>query len=373
MSTESELPRAARIFVSFVALLRANGFAIAPEQTTAYLAAIELLGPRDLNDIRQSALATLAPPPERRTTFDRLFDLHFRGSEAIEHADDGEDDETIRLQEEGRGDEEPLLSDEANESGLAASRSEALVGRRFAQPSATDALRRFTREAPRRLPKRRGHRRMRARRGPFADLRRTLRDSVRSDGEILRLGHLKRRQRPRKILLLIDVSGSMKSRTEENMKFAHALVQSAPGVEVFTFGTRLTRVTRPLRLKRREQALNAAAHLVSDWDGGTRIGDALQAFLAVPRFGAYARGAAVVVISDGLERGDCDALRDAVAKLSRRAWRVSWLTPLARGPGFRPQTEALVAIERFVDDLVDGGTSALIVTHVLSLGRRRVA
>ena len=84
--------------------------------------------------------------------------------------------------------------------------------------------------------------------------------------------------------------------------------QAAPNVEVFTFGTRLTRVTRALRLKRREQALAAAAHLVSDWDGGTRIGDALQAFLAVPRFGGYARGAAVVIVSDGLERGDPSAL-----------------------------------------------------------------
>jgi uncharacterized protein with von Willebrand factor type A (vWA) domain len=81
----------------------------------------------------------------------------------------------------------------------------------------------------------------------------------------------------------------------------------------------------------------------------------------------------VVVVSDGLERGEPDALRDAVAKLSRRAWRVSWLTPLATGPGFRPQTEALVAIARFVDDLVDGGSSASIVAHVLALGRRRVA
>ena len=105
---------------------------------------------------------------------------------------------------------------------------------------------------------------------------------MRNDGEVLRLGRLRRRTRPRKILLLIDVSGSMKTRTEENMKLAHALVQAAPNVEVFTFGMRLTRVTRPLRLKRREQALSAAAHLVSDWDGGTRIGDALQAFLAVP-------------------------------------------------------------------------------------------
>jgi hypothetical protein len=165
----------------------------------------------------------------------------------------------------------------------------------------------------------------------------------------------------------------MKTRTEENMRFAHTLVQAAPNVEVFTFGTRLTRITRPLRLKRREQALNAAAYAVSDWDGGTRIGDALQAFLAVPRFGGYARGAAVIIVSDGLERGEPDALRDAVAKLSRRAWRVSWLTPLASGPDFRPQTEALVAIERFVDDLVDGGSSASIVAHVLALGQRRVA
>jgi uncharacterized protein with von Willebrand factor type A (vWA) domain len=373
MSTEPEFPRAARVFVSFVSLLRANSFAVAPEQTTAFLAAIELLGPRGLNDIRLSALATLAPPPERRTTFDRLFDLHFRGSEAIERVDDGEDDETVRLQDEGRGDEEPLLSDDANDSGLAATRTEALVERRFTQLSTTDALRRLAREAPGRLPRRRGHRRMRARRGPFADLRRTLRDSVRSDGEIFRLGHLKRRQRPRKILLLIDVSGSMKSRTEENIRLAHALVQAAPHVEVFTFGTRLTRVTRALRLKRREQALNAVAHLVSDWDGGTRIGDALQAFLAVPRFGGYARGAAVVIVSDGLERGEPDALRDAVIRLSRRAWRVSWLTPLATGPGFRPQTEALIAIARHVDDLADGGSSASIVAHVLALGQRRVA
>ncbi|WOH83439.1 VWA domain-containing protein [Bradyrhizobium sp. BEA-2-5] len=372
MSTELQLPRAARIFVSFAALLRVNGFSVAPEQTTSFLAAIELLGPRSLEHIRQAGLATLAPPPERRATYDRLFDIHFCGADAIEQAD-GEDEETVRLQEEGRGEDEPPLADEANESGLAAARAEALVERRFAQAATSDPLRKLSREAARRLPRRRGHRRRRARSGPFADLRRTLRDSVRNDGEVLRLGRMRRRQRPRKILLLIDVSGSMKSRTEENMRLAHALVQAAPNVEVFTFGTRLTRVTRALRLKRREQALSAASFLVSDWDGGTRIGDALQAFLAVPRFGGYARGAAVVIVSDGLERGDPAALRDAVAKLSRRAWRLSWLTPLATGPGFRPQTEALVAIERFVDDLVDGGSSAAVVAHLLSLGTRRAA
>jgi uncharacterized protein with von Willebrand factor type A (vWA) domain len=372
VSDQFQLPRAVHVFVSFVALLRINGFAIGPEQTIAFLSAIELLGPRSLDDIHRAGLATLAPPPERRATYDRLFDIHFRGGEALDRVGEDEED-VVRLQEEGRGEDETPLLDEANESGLVAARAEALIARRFAPSAMGDALRRFAREAPARLPRRRGHRRMRARRGPFADLRRTLRESVRSDGEVFRLPRLKRRQRLRKVLLLIDVSGSMKARTEDNMKLAHALSQAAPNVEVFTFGTRLTRVTRPLRLKRREQALNAAAHLVSDWDGGTRIGDALQAFLAVPRFAGYARGAAVIVISDGLERGDVSALRDAVAKLSRRSWRLSWLTPLATGPGFKPQTEALIAIARFVDDLLDGGSSRAIVSHILSLRERRAA
>jgi uncharacterized protein len=369
---EPKLPRAARAFVSFVALLRANGFAIAPEQTAAFLEAITLLGPRGPEDIRQAGLATLAPPPERRAVYDMLFQVHFLGGQEVRGLE-GEDDEVVRLQDEGRGDEEPPLANEANESGAMAVRAEALVERRFGGGMQSDALRRLARQAPTRLPRRRGHRRMRARRGPWADLRRTLRESVRNDGEVMRLERLKRRTRPRKMLLLIDVSGSMKARSEDNLRLAHTLVQATRSIEVFTFGTRLTRVTRALRLKRREQALAAAAHLVSDWDGGTRIGDALQAFLAVPRFGGYARGAAVVILSDGLERGDLSALRDAVARLSRRAWLVSWLTPLAAGPGFVPQTEALIAIRRFVDDMADGGSSAAVVAHVLSLRQRRAA
>lgn len=372
MSETSQLPRAARAFVSFVALLRANGFAIAPEQTTAFLEAISLLGPRAPEDIRQAGLAMLAPPPERRAAYDLLFKIHFLGGEEIPR-DDGEDEEVVRLQEEGRGDEVPPLADEINESGEMAGRAEALAERRFGPDGPSDALRRLARESPRRLPRRRGHRRTRARRGPWADLRRTLRETVRNDGEVMRLGRLKRRARPRKMLLLIDVSGSMKARSEDNLRLAHTLLRATPNVEVFTFGTRLTRVTRALRLKRREPALAAAAHLVSDWDGGTRIGDALQAFLAVPRFGGYARGAAVVILSDGLERGDLSALRDAVVKLSRRAWRLSWLTPLATGPPFVPQTEALIAIHPFVDDMADGGSSAAVVAHVLSLRHRRAA
>jgi uncharacterized protein len=125
------------------------------------------------------------------------------------------------------------------------------------------------------------------------------------------------------LLLLIDVSGSMKARTEDNLRLTHALTQTVARVKAFTFGTRLTRDTRPMRLKRREQALAGTAQIVSDWDGGTRIGDALKAFLAGLHFASYAQGAVVLIISDGLERGDSTALADAVARLSRSAWRLS--------------------------------------------------
>lgn len=372
MSDVDPPPRPVRPFIAFVALLRANGFAVAPEQTSAFLSAIVLLGPRDPEDIRRAGLATLAPPPERHAAYHALFDFHFLGEAAPDIAE-GDDEDVARLQEDRRGADEPLSADESNESGKAATRAEALVERRFGSDDTREALRRLTREAGRRLPKRLSYRRLRARRGAVVDLRRTLRDATRNDGEIIKLSRLRRRMRPRKVLLLIDVSGSMKARTEDNLRLAHALTQASPRVEVFTFGTRLTRVTRPMRLKRREQALAGAAQIVSDWDGGTRIGDALKAFLAVPRFAAYARGAVTLVVSDGLERGDPAALAQAVAKLSRDAWRLSWLTPLAVGRDFRPRTEALVAIFPFVDAMVDGGSVSAIVDHVLSFGRRRAA
>ena len=369
----SVLPRAARPFVTFPALLRANGFAVAPEQTTAFLEAVGLLGPKSIADIRRAAHATLAPPPERRAAFDALFGAHFLGEMEEGEALGEPDDETVRVQEERSGGAEPLLSDEVNEAGQEATGAEALSVRRFGAESDAEVLRRFARAAPAHLPRRPGYRRMRARRGEYFDTRRTLREAVRNDGDVMTLRRLKRRLRQRRILLLIDVSGSMKERTETHLRIAHALAHAVERIEVFTFGTRLTRVTRAMRLKNREQALAATSTIVSDWDGGTRIGDALQAFLGVPRFAGYSRGAVVLILSDGLERGDPAAMRDAVTRLSRLAWRVSWLTPLAADPNFTPQTEGLKAILPLVDDLADGSSVGAVCAHVLNLEGRRAA
>jgi uncharacterized protein len=362
------LPAAAAPFVAFATLLRANGFGAVPEQTTAFLAAISLLGPRSLEHIRRAAHATLAPPAARREEFDALFDAHFLGAVELGRETAEPDADAVRVEEDRPGGFEPPTADDVNEAGGAATAAEALSGRRFGRDE-FDTLRQFQRALPERLPQRRGLRRIAARRGPSLDLRRALRQAVRNDGEIFKLPRLKRKLRRRPILLVIDVSGSMKARTDAHLRFAHALVRAADRVEVFTIGTRLTRVTQALQLRNREQALATASGLVSDWDGGTRIGDALQAFLAVPRFGGSARGALVLILSDGLERGDPKAMTDAVKRLAARAWHLSWMTPLAADPSYRPETAALKSILPHLDTLADAGSTERLCQHVLNLAR----
>ena len=360
------LPRAARPFVAFPTLLRSHGFSIAPEQTVAFMAGTTLLGPRSIEDVRRAARATLAPPPERMAEFDALFSHFFEGEIALAPAEGGaETEEEVRVRDEGLDILELPEADQAHEAGEAATAAEALSARRFAPPSQDELLRRLAREAASRLPQRRARRRRTARRGDRIALRRALRLAVRNDGELMELPRLRRRTALRPMLLLIDVSGSMKTRTDEHLRLAHRLARALPRIEIFTLGTRLTRITRALRLRQQDQALAAASSMVADWDGGTRIGDALQAFLAVPRFAGFARGAFALILSDGLERGEPDAMVDAVRRLARLAWRLDWLSPLAADPAFQPRTAGLAGSLPYIDRLGDGSSTLSIVRHIL--------
>jgi uncharacterized protein len=360
-------------FISFAGLLRRAGFAVAPEQTMAWLAAIELLGPTEIGDIRRAARATLAPPPERFAEFDALFDAHFLGAISSVVESEPSEDEPLRAAEDSSVGPEPIFSDETRESGAKATGAERLSARRFAPGDDGETLRQFARALPSHVPRRRGYRWRSARGGPGTDARRMFRDAMRNAGEFIRLRRRKRRLRQRRIVVLIDVSGSMKERTQAHLAFAHALARAADAVEVFTIGTRLTRITRALRLRNRQQALAATSLVVADWDGGTRIAAALGAFLAIPRFAALARGAALIVLSDGLERGDPTAMGDAVARFARIAWRIIWLTPLAADPAFEPRTAGLVAARPYLDKLGDGGSIDSICAQVLDLASERAA
>lgn len=370
-----DLPRPLKPFLDFATLLRANEFSIAPEQVQTFIAAVGLLGPRSMEDIYRAAHATIGPSPERVRDFDALFRLAFLGNTiaAPVPGEPEDDDEEVQAFDDRDGDTEPPEVDETEESGGQPSGAERLFARNFAGVGEAEALRRFRREAPNALPKRRSRRLMASKGGGQLDMRRAMREAVRRDGEVMQLPALERRKRRRRVLLLIDVSGSMKDQTDVSLRFAHALAQSTDRLEVFTLGTRLTRTTRALRRRNRERALAQASGLVADWDGGTRLGDALQAFLSVPRFSGFARGAMVVVLSDGLERGDYGAMTDAVERLSRLAWGMLWLSPLAGAADYAAETAALRSVLPFIDRLGDGSSAQRLCAEVLGFEKEMAA
>ena len=198
----SDTTRPIAHFLGFTALLRRTGFAVAPEQSIAWLSAIALLGPQQMGDIRRAARATLAPPPERFAEFDALFDAHFLGSVVPGLEGEPSDEEPLKAAEDSSIGPEPLFGDETRESGAQATTAERLTERRFAASSEGETLRHFSRALPARMPKRRGYRWRSGRGGAGTDARRMFRDAMRHAGEIIRLRHRRRLERGRRGRLL---------------------------------------------------------------------------------------------------------------------------------------------------------------------------
>ncbi|MEP3330703.1 VWA domain-containing protein [Sedimentitalea sp.] len=360
-------PQAIKPFLRFAQVLRGAGFAVSPDQTIGFVESVGLLGPRDMTDIYRAGRALFAIPPERLAEYDALFRAIFL-DQIIQAPADGDDEDELQAYEPGTQTVELEVEEDETEIGAEPTGTERL-GQRALREGDGDALWRLLREAPNALPRRVSYRRRAATKGDRIDMRRTLREAARRDGDVMRLHQSRRKLQQRRVLLLIDVSGSMKDRSESLLRLAHAVVQSADRAEVFTLGTRLTRITQALKPADRAQALARASEAIADFDGGTRIGDALAAYLAVPRFAGFARGAAVVVLSDGLERGEPGAMVDAVQRLSRSAWRLDWLTPLAADPDYSPATAGLAAVLPVLDHLGDGNSTAAVTDHILTMAR----
>ncbi len=353
-------------FLAFPPALRQAGLSAAPEQAQSFLAAVGLLGPATFSDIRRAAHAIFGPGPERRPEFDAIFDGVFLGRVFAAPAEGKPED---LPQSFDAGDLGQLPEPEDDEpSGADATLAERLFARALMAGDEGRMLRAFSRALSARLPRRRA-RRTTAGKGRHPDAPRAFREMLRRDGEISHLPTRRRITRQRRVLMLIDVSGSMKAGTDGAFRVAHALVRGGDRVEVFTLGTRLTRVTRALRHPNREQALALAAGLVADWDGGTRLGEALAVFLSVPRFASFARGALAVMLSDGLERGGPEALISAMSRLDGLAWSTLWLSPLAADPAYRPETGAMRAILPVIDRLGDGAAPVAIAREILRFSK----
>lgn len=221
----------------------------------------------------------------------------------------------------------------------------------FDQKELADA-RRFLAEMRWAMTRRRSLRPRSARTGARLDVRRSVRRSLRYGGELLDLAYRGPKLKRRQLVLLCDISGSMDRYTRMLLHFLHSVERGAGRVETFVFGTRLTRITRALRLRSADSALAAVSSEVQDWSGGTRIGESLRAFNRHWARRVLGHGAIVIVISDGWDRGDPEVLATEMERLQRASYRLIWLNPLLGSGSYQPLTQGILAALPYVDDFL---------------------
>lgn len=356
--------------VGFTYVLRDAGVPVGTERVMAYCRAAASLDPSDPVDLYWTGRTTLIANREDLPAYDRAFSAYFAGaSEGPEPSGPPKPLLRVAPQAEGEDRETPPDDDEPDDGGVArakASRTELLREKAFDEQ--TPAERAATEELIARLavhvPRRRSRRTRPARRGHTPDLVRMLRRSLRTYGEPVERVWRGRRTRPRRLVLLFDVSGSMEAYTRPLVRFAHAAAHSGAAVEAFTFGTQLTRITRALRHRDPAPALDAVGPLVPDWHGGTRIGDSIWELLRDRDRRGLLRGSVVVICSDGLDRGDPESLRGAMRRLRLLSHRIVWVNPLKGSPDYEPLARGMAAALPYLDDFLSGHNLASLESLV---------
>jgi hypothetical protein len=319
---------------SFGRALRDEGLPVGTGRIAVFCRAAALLSP---DDLYWAGRSTLVGRPQDVSAYDRIFATFFGEVEP-------EPRSLVRV------------TGPAPEVELAlASPVELLREKSFAQCSQEELaqLAALMGQVPFLLPPRRVRRRQASRRGS-PDLRRTLRRSFRTGGEPVERAWQTRRRKPRRLILILDVSGSMADYSRALLMFSHAVLRADRRFEAFCFGTRLTRLTRALATADLDEALNRAAQEVVDWNGGTRIGESLKRFLDDYGHRGLARGANVVILSDGLEVGDPELLAEQMGRLSRLAHQTFWLNPLKEDPAYAPLARGMEAALPYVDVFASG-------------------
>ncbi len=360
--------------VHFARTLRRVGFPLGTGQVNEALRAVEAVGVARRDDLRAALFATLVTQPGQRHLFDQAFEAFWRDPQLFEKSLAALLPQTLipppelpdapgarRVAEALRGNAElrdgeqrTIVELDARDSAsaddiLAAKDFEQMSGEEIARAKAV--LARMTWSLPRRLTRRTEP----APRGHAFDLRRTLRKSLKTGGNIVRLERRRRQTREPPLVVLCDISGSMSGYARMCLHFLHGLTHTrrirGDATHTFLFGSRLTNVTRALRLRDPDEALAKAADLAPDWDGGTRIAAALSRFNRDWSRRVLGQGAVVLLITDGLERDDVAALAATADRLHRSARRVVWLNPLLRYDAFAPKAQGVRTLIAHVDEL----------------------
>ncbi|MGI8478237.1 MAG: vWA domain-containing protein [Thermomicrobiales bacterium] len=367
--------------------LRSAGLKLGSGQIMSFVAAVGEIDARIRNDFYHAARTTMLTSPEQIPTFDSEFARFWSrvnnplapveaevdpnelnmppppGSEPTDRREkqsDGDSGDGKSAKErailavEDTGDDDGGQGEDVEslpKDVLVFSAREVLRKKDFSQysPDEIAEARRIIKQMNWRLGTRVTRRRERANNGPFIDYRATLRRSLRNQGVPIELRRRRRKERMRPLVLICDISGSMDRYARLLLQFVHALEHGLDSVEVFVFGTRLTRITRELRKRDFGSAIEQVVKSVDDWSGGTRIGDSIKTFNFKWSRRVLRSGATVVMISDGWDRGDPQLLSQEMARLQRSCRRLIWLNPLLGAPGYQPLTQGIRAALPYVD------------------------
>jgi uncharacterized protein with von Willebrand factor type A (vWA) domain len=347
--------------VGFAREVRAAGLTVGTGDVVTYVEAAATLSPSDLLDLYWAGRVTLVTRRDDIPAYDRVFRSYFL-------AEDSPASEPLGLTATARAQASAALVVPAAEPGvdegrdqqqlgLMASDVAALKHRSFAScnPDELAALRRIMRTIKLTPPRRRTRRTRAASSGTIPDLRNTIRNETRLIACPAPVLYRQRKTRLRPLILVLDVSGSMADYSRHLLQFAHTARHAAAKVEVFCFGTRLTRITRQLRARNIDLALERAGESVRDWESGTRIGESLDELIRRWGRAGMCRGAVVVICSDGLDRGDPELLAASMERLARLAYRVVWLNPhKGDNRDFRPSTVGMMVAAPHIDLLLSG-------------------
>jgi uncharacterized protein with von Willebrand factor type A (vWA) domain len=370
--------------VGFGRYLRDAGLPVGTGRILTFCRAAAALDPFDREDLRWAARSTLISRPDDIDPLDRAFDGYF-GTEPLANTDISVTPASMpapRATEPDRGPQVTVADrwsptgadgedgEETTAISIVASDVERLRRKDFGDM--TDQERRAALALIKNLvlpvPIRPSRRHRPAPRGSHFDLRRTLRRSLRTEGEPFRRAWTTTRTRRRPLVLLLDVSGSMAPYAKPLVQFAQAVVLSGGRAEVFCFGTRLTRISRFLGTRDPTKALAAVGKAVADWEGGTRIGESLGELLDRWSSRSGLRGAVVVRCSDGLERGDPEVLRRHMARLGRLTHRLIWVNPLKGSPRYEPLARGMAASLPYIDRFLPGHNLESLEALAAALG-----
>jgi len=354
---------AARLATAFATTLRRLGIPVSTGDVVTFVEALGQVGLEERAAVYWAGRATLVRRPEHLAAYEHGFAALWLQRELIRTSREVEpvvlavDDEVGDEPEGEQADDD--VADDVRTISVRYSPAEVLRHKDFAAytDAEFDEARRLMADLRLGGALRRSHRLRRAkggRRTRHPDLRRTVHRSLRLHGEPIERAFLEPSERPRRIVLLCDVSGSMETYSRALLRFLHAAVVGRGRVEAFALGTRLTRLTRELSSHDPDAALAKAADAVRDWSGGTRLGEVLRQFNDEWGVRGMARGAVVVILSDGWDRGEADELARQMARLHKVAHRVVWVNPLKVTPGYAPLAKGMAAALPFVDEFLEG-------------------